>query len=110
MAAFIQHANESLQCAHAATAQGTASSLRVKVAGQAVLVLTDTFTVSGCPFTVGTKSQPCATIEWSVGATRVQTGGTAVLLKNSTGVCISADQIRQGLPNVVSTQIRVKGS
>jgi hypothetical protein len=31
------------------------------------------------------------------------------LLKASTGLCLSAEQIPQGPPNVIMTQMRVKG-
>jgi len=40
----------------------------------------------------------------------VRVGGQPVILQNSTGLCQSAEQIPQGPPNVVMTQMRVRGT
>lgn len=114
MADTFLHVGATIQCTHGGQVSGTAGSTRVKVGGQAVVVLTDNFTVAGCPFQVpvpgGTKPQPCVKVQWVVGATRVRVNNQAVLLQTSSGICQSAEQIPQGSPSVVTTQVRVKGT
>ena len=75
MAAPILHVGAMVQCPHQIPAQLIAASARVKVGGQPVLVVNDTFIIAGCPFTVGTKYQGCVKITWIVPATRVKVGG-----------------------------------
>ncbi|MFO7540429.1 MAG: hypothetical protein R6X32_20510 [Chloroflexota bacterium] len=104
----------SILCTHGATVSAQASNKGVTINGQAVVVLSDVFTVSGCPFQIpigtGTKPQPCVKVQWVVPAKRVRVNGQPVLLQDSTGICQSAEQIPQGSPNVVMTQFRVKGT
>jgi hypothetical protein len=86
---------------------------RVTTGGAPVLVATDTFLVTGSPFQVttgaGITPRPCIRVLWPVPAGRVQVQGTPVLLSWSTGICLSAGQIPQGSPVVVSVQQRVSG-
>lgn len=114
MATYLMDEGATIQCTHAATVSVQASNTQVKVDGQAVMTLSDTFTVSGCPFQIplvaSTKPQPCTTVQWLVPAMRVRAGGIPVLLKDSSGLCQSAEQIPQGPPTVVMTQMRVKGT
>ena len=109
MAAPILHVGATVQCPHMVPAQLIAASARVKVGGQPVLVVNDTFIIAGCPFTVGTKYQGCVKITWIVPATRVKVGGQFTLLQNSTGLCQSAEQIPNGPPSVTVVQMRAKG-
>jgi uncharacterized Zn-binding protein involved in type VI secretion len=101
-------------CQHGAQVSIISSNTRVTVAGAAVAVLNDQYTVSGCPFQVpvgaGTKPQPCIKIQWIAAATRVRVGGQPVILQSSSGLCLSAEQIPQGSPSVVMVQPRVKGT
>lgn len=82
---------------------------RVKVSGNPVATMGDTFMIGGCTFTVGPKPQPCIKVQWLAPASRVSVNKKAVILKTSTGICQSAEQAPQGPPNVVVTQTRVKG-
>jgi uncharacterized Zn-binding protein involved in type VI secretion len=103
-----------IQCPHSGSASITPSNQRVKVGGASVAVLSDSTSISGCSFQVpagpSTKPQPCVTATWLMGATRVKIGGQAPLLKDSSGLCQSAEQIPQGKPNIQTTQTRVKGT
>ena len=103
-----------IQCTHAASVSAVASSQRVKFGGEVAVVLSDTFTVSGCPFQIpvgaGTKPQPCTTVQFIVPAVRVKVGGQPALLQSSSGICQSAEQIPQGPPSVVQVQARVGGT
>ena len=112
MSGFLLHVGATALCPHAGQVSIQASGTQVKVNGQAVVTLNDTFTISGCPFQVPatpTKPQPCVSIRWIVPASRVRINGQAVLLSNSSGICQSAEQIPQGPPNIIVTQTRVSG-
>jgi hypothetical protein len=102
-----------LQCTHAASVSAVSANTRVQFNGEMAVVLSDTFTVSGCPFQIpigaGTKPSPCIKVQFLVPAMRVRVGGQPALLQSSSGLCLSAEQIPQGPPNVVQVQPRVKG-
>jgi hypothetical protein len=111
MSGFLFHVGATALCPHAGTMQTVSSNGRVLVGGQPVATLADNFLVSGCVFTVPSgKPQPCITVQWLVPASRVRVGGQPVILQTSTGLCRSAEQIPQGPPNIVTTQVRVRGS
>jgi hypothetical protein len=114
MSGFLITTAASIICTHGAQVSIVSSNTRVKAGGAFVATVSDTCTVSGCPFQIpvgpGTKPQPCVTVRWIVPAVRVRVGGQPVLLQTSSGLCQSAEQIPQGPPTVVSTQMRVKGT
>lgn len=114
MPGHVLHVGASVSCPHAGQATITPSNLRVKVSGQFVAVVSDQTTVAGCPFQVPagttTKPQPCVTVRWTVPALRVKAMGKPILLEDSAGVCLSAEQIPQGAPTAGPTQIRVKAT
>jgi hypothetical protein len=113
MSGHLLHQGASILCSHGAQVTVTASNQRVKVQGQPVATVADTFTVSGCPFqvpiVVGTKPQPCVSVRWASGATRVRVGGQPALLSSNEGLGLSGEQIPQGNANVANTQTRVRG-
>ena len=111
MSGLVLHVGATVLCPHAGQVSIQSSNTRVKVSGQMVATASDIYTVAGCPFTVpGPKPQPCVTARWVVPATRVRVNGQPVILKTSSGICQSAEQIPQGPPNVTATQTRVKGT
>lgn len=114
MPGHLLHVGATVQCPHGAQASIVSTNQRVKVGGAAVAIVNDTTTVAGCPFQVpvgaGTKPQPCMKVQWLGPATRVKVMGQPVLLKDSKGLCQSAEQIPQGPPSVTMTQMRVKGT
>jgi hypothetical protein len=107
----LLHVGAQAICPHAA-GQITAipASPRVLVSGQPVVTVADQFLIAGCPFTVGTKPQPCMSVRWLVPAARVLVNGSPALLQTSVGLCVSADQIPAGPPTVVAVQPRVIGT
>lgn len=110
MTGFVLHVGATALCPHGGPLSVISSNARVKVSGQPVATLSDTYTITGCAFTVpGPKPQPCVTVQWLVPASRVRVGGQPVILQTSSGLCQSAEQIPQGPPNIVVTQVRVKG-
>lgn len=111
MPGFLFHVGATAICPHGGQVSVVPSSPRVLVGGQPVATLADTYPIAGCTFTVpGPKPQPCVTVRWLVPAVRVTVGGQPAILQTSTGLCQSAEQIPQGPPSVVVTQIRVRGT
>lgn len=97
-------------CPHAGQMSVISSNTRVLVAGAPVATITDQYLVAGCAFTVpGPKPQPCVRIQWVAPATRVLVNGQPAVLQTSGGLSLSAEQIPQGPPSIVSTQPRVVG-
>jgi hypothetical protein len=110
MSGFLLHVGATALCPHGGPVSVISSNARVKVSGQPVATLSDTYTIAGCAFTVpGPKPQPCVLVQWLVLASRVRVGENPVILQTSTGLCQSAEQIPQGPPNILVTQVRVRG-
>src|SRR5688500_1920452 len=96
MPALILQLGVTIQCPHGGMGTVANTNLRVKVAGAFALLATDTCTIAGCPFTIGTTPHPCVLVEWQSPAQRVKVGGKPVLLQSSIGLCKAADQAVQG--------------
>jgi uncharacterized Zn-binding protein involved in type VI secretion len=113
MGSPLVHVGAQGTCPHGGQLSVTSTNQRVKVGGQPVALVNDTYTIAACPFQVpigtGTKPQPCVKVQWTVPASRVRVGGQPVILTTSTGLCLSAEQIPQGPPTVTMTQMRVRG-
>lgn len=110
MPGFLLHVGATANCPHGGQVSIISANTRVLVSGQPVATLSDTYLIAGCPFTVPpSKPQPCVKVQWLVPASRVMVGGQPVILQTSTGMCQSAEQIPQGAPTVVATQMRVSG-
>jgi hypothetical protein len=97
-------------CPHGGQVSIVSSNTRVMLGGQPAATLSDTYPIAGCAFAVGAKPQPCVRVQWLVPAARVLVNKQPVILHNSGGVCSSAEQIPQGPPKVVATQLRVKAT
>lgn len=111
MPGYLFHVGATALCPHGGPIQTITTNSRVLVSGQPVAILSDTYLVSGCAFTTPVpKPQPCIKVQWLVPAMRVRVNGQPVILQDSTGLCQSAEQIPQGPPNIVMTQLRVKGT
>lgn len=112
--ANIAELTAQIGCPHGGQVNAAPGSSRVKLGGQPIALSSDTFNVAGCPFTVpagaAQKPQPCVRVQWLVTSTRIKVEGQPVILQNSTGLCLSAEQIPQGPPAVKSTQSRVRGT
>jgi hypothetical protein len=98
----------SLSCPHGGTVSISSSNATTDAAGSKIVTISDTFTISGCAFTLpGPKPSPCVRVQWVVPDVRVRVGGVPTLSQTSVGVCISADSIPQGPVVVSSTQPKV---
>jgi hypothetical protein len=110
MGAPLFHVGAQAMCPHGGQVSTIPGSPRVSVGGQPVATMADNYLVAGCVFMVGPKPQPCLKVQWLVPATRVMVGGQPVILQSSSGLCQSAEQIPQGPPSVVMTQLRAMGT
>jgi len=97
-----------LMCPHGGTVTAVPGSTNV-TADAPVLRMSDTFTIAGCPFVIGTVPSPCVSVQWVQTATRVQVAGDFVLNESSVGLCLAATQAPQGTVLVIVTQPRVEG-
>jgi hypothetical protein len=104
MPGYLLDMTSLVSCAHVpGKAQPAAPNPRVKVGGNPIVTQSTTYAVAGCALT-GSPNPPCATAQWSTGATRVKSLGQPVLLKDSQSLCTPT-----GTPlTVMMTQIRVK--
>ncbi len=110
MADHFFHAGASALCPHGGQVSTVPGNPRVLVGGQPTATLADQFLIAGCAFTLpGPKPSPCVMIRWIKPAVRVLAGGQPVILRTSGGLCNSPEQLPQGPPNVVMTQVRVAG-
>jgi uncharacterized Zn-binding protein involved in type VI secretion len=110
MSANLYHSGASAVCPHGGQIAAVSSNTRVRVGGQPVALVSDTYSIAGCTFTLpGGKPQPCVQAVWLTPAVRVKVNGLPVLLSTSSGLCRSAEQIPQGAPTILTTQTRVMG-
>lgn len=102
----LLHVGATVLCLHAGQAQAATSSPRVTLGGQAAVTQPGSWTISGCSMPPPPSGNgPCVSAQWVSAATRVQVGGSPVLLTDSQAVCAPTGT---GL-NVLVTQQRVTG-
>jgi len=109
MSGSLLHVNATITCPHGGRVTCTPSRPRSVAGGQPVWSVADLTMVTGCPFTVGNKPQPCVTVRWVTPSARMRVNGSPALTQGSTGVCMSAEQIPQGAPIVSVVQQRAVG-
>ena len=80
-----------------------------KGGGAFLLRSSDTFTIVGCPLTLGVVYHPCVQVRWVQPAAQSKVLGAFTLTESSIGLCIAADQAVQGTVQVVFTQAQVSG-
>ena len=99
-----------MMCPHGGTVSITSANSQAKAGGDFIILSSDTFTISGCPFMVGPAPHPCMTVKWTTPAHSVRAAGDFVLNEESVGLCLAADQAPQGPPQIVTTQQEVSGT
>jgi hypothetical protein len=110
MASHFLTMTSSMSCPHGGTVTPSTSNSRVKADGQFVLRSTDTFTIGGCSYTIGTTPHPCLSVRWDVHAERQTSQGDPSLTEESVGLCLAGDQATQGTVTISSTQSRGAGT
>lgn len=99
-----------MQCPHGGMITLTPSQSRVTAGGSALLLTTDIAIIAGCAFNVSGVPQPCVSVQWSAGATRVSVGGQQPLLSTSIGICQSAAGAPQGMVLIGPAQTRASAT
>src|ERR1700685_2930705 len=95
--------SSTMMCPHGGTVTAVPGQSKA-VADAPVLCMSDTCTIAGCSFMLGTVPSPCVTVQWVEAATRVQAGGDFVLNESSVGLCLAATQAPQGSVLIQETQ------
>lgn len=106
----LYHVGATAICPHGGQVSVVTGNARVLVNGMPVATLADFYPIAGCAFNVSGMPQPCVLARWLTRAARVLVNGQPAILQTSTGLCQSAEQIPQGPPVVVATQVRVIGT
>jgi hypothetical protein len=91
MPAPILHVGATVMCSHAGQASPSAPSPRVTVSGQPITTIATPYVVAGCALASG-GSPPCATGQWTVGATRVMSTGVPVVIQSGSSTCLPTGQ------------------
>jgi hypothetical protein len=99
-----------VSCPHAAPGMLVASGARVLISGQPVALLSDMATIATCPLSSAPTPNPCVTVGWAQGSTRVLVSNQPLLLQDSVGLAKTAAQAPQGPALVVVAQTRVMGA
>jgi hypothetical protein len=107
MAALLT-VSSTMMCPHGGTVTAVPGQSQV-VADSPVLRVSDTCTIAGCSFNISGVPNPCVTVQWTLGASKVQAGGDFVLNESSMGLCLAATQAPQGSVLIVATQSVVSG-
>ena len=111
MPGLLLHVGATAICPHGGQVTVIPANSRVLVGGQPVATFGDQYLVAGCAFTVPPgKPQPCIKVQWLVPATRVLVNGQPAILQTSSGLCQSPEQIPQGPPSVIVTQVKAMGT
>ena len=107
------HVGAMVQCIHQAPAITSPTQTQVLVSGQPVATSANLFPVTGCPFVVVLKPQPCVQVKWLNISSSVLINGVPALLQvgpgPGAGLCLSPEQAPQGIPIVGQLQARVLG-
>jgi hypothetical protein len=88
-----------VMCPHGGRAMVVPSNPTVQIAGSPVTVMTDVYTIVGCPFNISGAPAPCVSIQWTAPAVSATVGGVPVLLATSVGLCMGGSP---GVPAIVT--------
>ena len=98
-----------MRCPHAGTVTATPGQFKAKAGGALVVRAGDQFVIAGCTFLIGNTPHPCVRVTWSSPALKSTASGDAPLNTSSVGMCVAADEARQGAVIIDSTQAKVAG-
>ncbi len=110
MAGYFLTTTSVLLCPHGGTVTISTSNSRVMAEGNPVVRSTDTSTIAGCPYVLGTTPSPCVRVQWDVHAEHHTSQGDPSLTLDSVGFCLSATGGTQGTVVISSTQSRGAGT
>src|SRR5258708_3646797 len=96
-----------MMCPHGGSVMLVSSQSKVTAGDAQVLRTGDTFTVSGCVFSLPSGPHPCVTVEWHNPSQKSSAVSDKVLTKSSIGTCKAGDQAIQGMVLIQKTQMQV---
>jgi hypothetical protein len=100
-----------LQCPHGGSVSAVTTNSVTQAGGDYVVTQSDTFTISGCSFTLpGPVPSPCVTVQWITSSTSNTVQGNNVLTTDSQGLCLAGTQAPQGSVLISTTQNPVSGT
>ena len=102
--------SSTLLCPHGGSVSAVATG-RAMADGGTLLAMTDTCTISGCPFQLPTTPpvpSPCVLVQWVAGEAKALSNGVPVLSEGSVGLCLAATGAPQGTVQVANTQSKVQ--
>jgi hypothetical protein len=105
---FLTTASQ-LMCPHGGTVSATTQNSQAKAGGDFIVCSSDQFQIAGCPFMLGPNPHPCMQIQWLVPTTMDKACQNSALSDSSVGLCVAADQVPQGAPQVTQTQAKGSG-
>jgi hypothetical protein len=82
----LLHIGATVQCIHGGRAMPAAPNSRVLVGGQPTATLSSPWTIAGCPLP-SNAGGPCVTAQWTVGTTRVTSGGQPLVISTGAATC-----------------------
>lgn len=107
--AGLLNTSSTLMCPHSGTVSAISANTKTKAGGSYVLRSSDTFTIAGCPFALGSTPHPCVQVRWVQTSLKSKVVNNFVLTADSVGLCIAADQAAQGTVLIQTTQSQVSG-
>src|ERR1700761_8904003 len=103
MPGLLVQEGATVMCVHGGQAMMTAPNPLVTVSGAPTALLTEPWTVAGCPGVPAVPIPPCVTAQWLVGTTRVTSNGQPLVIDTGEAICTPT-----GTPLLpVVTQLRV---
>lgn len=82
----LLHVGATVQCMHAGTAQPAVPNPSVLLNGQPTVTLSSPYVIAGCAFPPASGG-PCVTAQWVLGAIRVTSNGTPLLIQGGVAIC-----------------------
>ena len=110
MSELLVHMGAIIMCPHAGQVSAISINTNVLVSHQPVVTQSDTYLIALCPFPPSGPPHPCVTVKWLVPSLHIKVNGQPVILKDSIGLCLAADQAPQGNPEVNMTQTKASGT
>jgi len=98
--------NSKIMCPHGGNVLLLTSNTKLLVENVPALIESDIYSVTGCPFTVGSKYSPCVKVEWNQGALKAKSNEISILVNSSMGKCTNLEGALQGMALIINTQLK----
>jgi hypothetical protein len=106
----LLNTSSTLMCPHGGSVSISTANSVAKADGACIVRGNDTFSISGCPFTLPNGSpHPCVRVQWLVTAMMHKAANELCLTADSTGLCLAGDSVPQGPVQISNTQAKVEG-